>query len=569
MTLSYFLNTDKNHDLDSEILCDLSQITPWDEQEEENENKENVNNNNNNNNNKNNKKKRSNKSKNKRKKLRKRKQSNGDNGFGYEPNCTLRARGNVQISKILTEQLIPSSIKLYNNFFNIYGFMDKLSALQYFDNNNNNNNGGMVGGDIKIFNYGFHSKEDDEEILFCVAEKQDIDSHRSRGYQYKMYNKLFTKKEILLNKEWNINININININNDNDDNNDSLLLPLSVYDTNKYKIMMENGWKLRSMLLDKSLRDSLINKCQWHKVNIFKRINNKRRMTLSYTKPEFMIKLNQFSQEKERNNDDNDIKLIPVLLFSDIEIDFVIEWIWIVSIEINIDIAISFRFDDNDKNQIKVKSIHLDCDYLKEQHLIASPNHDCHCFDEFKSIISDLKIGNPDDLQNKINYYLQVIEDLKQYKQQMDTFIDIASNDLNAFQLLQHEITTKISSNKVSPKNNNNQVNKRNVLINNNDTKKNMYHHFVPSTVQNSTEIQNIKHQSSKPTINIISNHYNNNNNNNNNNNHNYSMNSPMIMRQNSFLPSPQSNFSISPNASNTPNALISPMYINKFHTN
>lgn len=344
------------------------------------------------------------KSKKKRSKSSKaRKHSKSDDGFGYEPHSKYRARGNIQISKQLTEEIVPCSIQQY--ILNLYSFMDKLSAMRYFpDVRNNSNSSTSNWGNIEIFNYGFTQKHNNNEaggrktVLYTVAEHQDMNHHKSRGYGLKMINRLFTASEII--SKYNLSIND----------------LPISIYDTNKYKTMLNDEWKIKSVLMDITQRTDLLKQCQWHKINIFKRINNKRRMTLSCTKPEFIVKVINFS---DKSVGSNDINLIPIILFNENERDFVIEWCWIIRIEWNqsIDIAVSFRFDDHN-NCVKIKSIHLDRDYLLEQHQMASPNHDCHCFDQFNSYIDDLAIGNPDDLKvfrfvirwiHKFNIYLLI----------------------------------------------------------------------------------------------------------------------------------------------------------------
>ena len=340
------------------------------------------------------------KSKKKRSKSSKaRKHSKSDDGFGYEPHPKQRARGNIQISKQLTEEIIPSLIQ--QHIINLYSFMDKLSAMRYFPDTRNNEIMSNNWGNIEIFNYGFiekDNKNNTNSMLFAVAEHQDMNHHKSRGYGLKMINRLFTASDIM--NKYNVSIND----------------LPISIYDTNKYKTMLNDEWKIKSVLMDITKRTNLIKQCQWHKINIFKRINNKRRMTLSCTKPEFILKVINFSnklQQESVNNfghegynansrPNNGINLIPIILFNENERDFVIEWCWIIRIECNpnnIDIAVSFRFDDHN-NCVKIKSIHLDRDYLLEQHQMASPNHDCHCFDQFNSYIDDLAVGNPDDLK-------------------------------------------------------------------------------------------------------------------------------------------------------------------------
>jgi len=513
------------HSSNEDLANDISQIDIT-------EDLQNMNGNGNNNNN-NPKKQKSIKTKSKKKRSKSskaRKHSKSDDGFGYEPHPKHRARGNIQISKQLTEEIIPCSIAQY--ITNLYSFMDKLSAMRYFPDKaqSQQSQSSNNWGNIEIFNYGFLQKEG-KVVLFAVAEHQDINHHKSRGYGLKMINRLFTASELM--SKYNLNL----------------YDLPISIYDTNKYKSMLNDKWKIKSILMDISSRTNLLKQCQWHKINIFKRINNKRRMTLSCTKPEFIIKVVNFSNKIGVNND---INLIPIILFNETDRDFVIEWCWIIRIEWNpnIDIAVSFRFDDHN-NCAKIKSIHLDKDYLMDQHQMALPNHDCHCFDHFNSYIDDLAVGNPDDLKNKINYYLQVIDDLKQYKQDMDKLKDIAPDDIQGFQSLQHEVRGKLKPNNspTSPIRHGMNMN--------------MYHQHQPHqpVVAGSNEVN---HKLSLPMMINGNGHYPNNN---------RSMSLSPMFRQNStqFIPSPnaQSNRSISPNASNT--TMISPMYSTntQFHIN
>merc|ERR1712228_1163766 len=102
---------------------------------------------------------------------------------------------------------------------------------------------------------------------------------------------------------------------------------------------------------------------------------------------------------------------------------EYWIEYVWIITIDNNISIGISFRY--NKQYGVRVNGIHLDKEYLINQHELVMPNHNCKCFQGFNSHISDLKIGNPDDLQNKINYYRQVIEELTEYKENVKVYLN------------------------------------------------------------------------------------------------------------------------------------------------
>ena len=102
---------------------------------------------------------------------------------------------------------------------------------------------------------------------------------------------------------------------------------------------------------------------------------------------------------EATKNVNNNNVELIPILMFNIDLNTYWIEHIWIINIDTNISIGVSFKYQPSTMS-VTVSGIHLDKDYLQIQHELVLPDHDCHCFDGFNSHISDLKIGNPDDLQ-------------------------------------------------------------------------------------------------------------------------------------------------------------------------
>merc|ERR1712130_400906 len=89
---------------------------------------------------------------------------------------------------------------------------------------------------------------------------------------------------------------------------------------------------RIKNLLMDNQKIQSLINKTAWHRVDIFNKVNNKRRMMLYLTKPEFMDQCREFINKRD---DDDDIDLIPILMFNDNEYsnEFWIEHVRIVTI--------------------------------------------------------------------------------------------------------------------------------------------------------------------------------------------------------------------------------------------
>ena len=368
----------------------------------------------------------SNKRNKKRKQKRKKNKKRGQccDYISYDPPSDQRAQGNIQISKSLTEVIIPNAIK--EKIKNVYTFMDKsvvLSRIQSMNESKDESKDNCASlqqyhhhqkkhyhqiPERKIFNFDFHDRETGQ-ILFCVVESQDIMTNKSRGYKWKMLNQLFTSHQI---KD-------KFGIYGHN--------LPISWRTSQRFQTELNYGKEIKKILSNPKQRQEIINKQPWHKIDVFNRINNKRRMTLSLTKPEFIIQLTDFNNNyynnNNNNNNNNDIQLIPILMFNNQGKTFWIEHIWIVTIDKGINIAISFKsIIDEKEGYVQIGGIHLDKEYLQCQHELINPNHglNCKCFDNFQSHISDLKIGNPDDLQVCLIYnvrfesiYLLVVIDL------------------------------------------------------------------------------------------------------------------------------------------------------------
>eukprot|EP01084_Bolivina_argentea_P136192 239870_1 len=121
---------------------------------------------------------------NKRKKKRQ-KRNHRYHDVGYDPHPQHRAQGNIQISKSLTENIIPNAVK-ERHLNNLYTFMDKSYALSL----------NMMHHDrIKIINYDLHAMRDNE-VLYCVIARQDGMANKARGYKWRMANKLYTAQDL-------------------------------------------------------------------------------------------------------------------------------------------------------------------------------------------------------------------------------------------------------------------------------------------------------------------------------------------------------------------------------------
>jgi len=189
----------------------------------------------------------------------------------------------------------------------------------------------------------------------------------------------------------------------------------------------------------------------------------------LYLTKPEFMDQCREFINKRD---DDDDIDLIPILMFNDNEYsnEFWIEHVWIVTIDEleNISIGISFKYN-NEENEVRVSGIHLDRGYLMDQHELVLPGHSgagCRCFDAFQSNINYLSIGNPDDSLNKIKYYKQQIEELSKYKEYINCLLHIDTNNINELQLFQKRIAAETNTKLPASSYNHNNYSNRNMPI-------------------------------------------------------------------------------------------------------
>merc|ERR1711902_48342 len=84
----------------------------------------------------------------------------------------------------------------------------------------------------------------------------------------------------------------------------------------------------------------NIIKKTKWHKIPIHKKQNNKKRVTLSFNKIEFINSLMNFM------NDSDKIRLIDILVFDNKNDKYRIEYVWIVRISENVDIGISWFYN-------------------------------------------------------------------------------------------------------------------------------------------------------------------------------------------------------------------------------
>ncbi len=98
------------------------------------------------------------------------------------------------------------------------------------------------------------------------------------------------------------------------------------------------------------------------------------------------------------------EVKLYPIIIFDKDNVSSV-HHLWIVRInhKITVDIGISLKIDG--KSTVTVSGIHLDWTYIRHHHQLIDCYHVCHCFDGFKSNVTDLIITCHGDAWYKQQY--------------------------------------------------------------------------------------------------------------------------------------------------------------------
>ena len=277
-----------------------------------------------------------------------------------------KCKGVMFIQKKFTENIIPNRIKEKIN--DIYEYIDK--SLRFVDNKIS-----FDDGKFGIVNFDFHDKNTGEP-LYCIIEKQNSDKR-----PWRMLNELCTKE--IIGEKYGVSMNE----------------LPLSIWDShNNDNLMLQNMDELNLVI------NIVKNTKSWHKLPIYGKVNNKQRRVLHLTKEEFVSKIRDTSEIRD---------ILPVVSFDDKSL--CIENIMIVKLTDNVDIGISFQMESIKK--IKVTGIHLDKNKILLHHQLASPQHNCHCLDNFKSKYDDLKIGNVYDEQNQIKALKKENKKLRQHK--------------------------------------------------------------------------------------------------------------------------------------------------------
>eukprot|EP01083_Nonionella_stella_P181229 648359_1 len=288
--------------------------------------------------------------------------------------------GKINISRQLTQEIMPKRVSECESMYNIYDFMNKSLVFNHITNIYKIKN-----ESICVINYGFHDTLTNE-ILYCVAKK----ARASKGkYEWIMMDRLWTACDIT--REYPIATD----------------RLPHTRAADQRFSVQLASI-KNDTACVKAHVMHEIINKSKWHNIPIYTKRNYNERKTLSLSVNRFRKKMNQF------NVNLNDLRLIPIVRINS-KSHYWVEHIWMVRIEENITIGIALQYDSRMK-KVRVSGIHLNKDYLCKAHqLIASP-HDCHCLDSFQTFYDDLTIGDMDLHKDNLRLKKQITELQDQY---------------------------------------------------------------------------------------------------------------------------------------------------------
>eukprot|EP01083_Nonionella_stella_P203609 742862_1 len=310
---------------------------------------------------------------------------------------------NVKIPKAFADDTIPHITQEAIAPPNVYSYVKKSIVMQHNDK--------QLPMDQKnvIVNMDFHEAKSNEP-LYCIMSK--IQNQR---YNWQLEHKLYTAAEL-------------------------ASLGFTALAQSSRIPLQQDTG----SELLSASIHDpqsvhDILRRCKWNDTPVFNTTQNYKRITLSIQQ----CKLNPMV-ERTLSNMDAVKSFIPILMFG--ERSHWVEHVAIVHIDmsdaciednkmdederdqVDINVGISLRCD---AHGIRITGIHVDKEKISEQHQVLHP-HVCHCLDGFNSNIHDIRVGNPDTVENKM-------KDLKQkysaYKEFIHCFINSDPETYGTFQ--------------------------------------------------------------------------------------------------------------------------------------
>eukprot|EP01083_Nonionella_stella_P087143 242299_1 len=256
----------------------------------------------------------------------------------YDPMSEYQTKHQIHISRECSAKITDKIGEILND---VYVFMDKSLSLQTGQTIFND-------GTLWVLNYGFHDKQTDQ-LLYCVAVPNQAGSRK-----WRMIPKLFTAQE--MKSMYHIKYTS----------------LPKSIRSLQFNTDIVNQTHIIKQRLSEPDQMQSIVRCTPWHKMTIFNRNGNKKRMILMLNKPEFMKHLSMCMALKHEA-----IKLIPILMFdtkrNQKHCAYHMEYMWMARIVKDIDIGISFTLNTH-SDALMVSGIHLDKTFILNQHQLAIP---------------------------------------------------------------------------------------------------------------------------------------------------------------------------------------------------
>ena len=203
--------------------------------------------------------------------------------LSYDAIPNLSARDNFKIPKKFTTEKIPQIV--HENNIEFYEYILQTIQLQQYDKSFVEN------GELCIVNLDLHLKDNPTESLYLVSE-MIADTEKNRNKRWNTRAKLYTASEI---KEKSI-----------------CKSLPKSSRESKEFINIPSTKQKIED-----SLTKVIEKNKNWNKLPVFNHHENKCRITMSITKEELKKKLKEVMEEKKENDNDNKLKLIPILMFN------------------------------------------------------------------------------------------------------------------------------------------------------------------------------------------------------------------------------------------------------------
>eukprot|EP01084_Bolivina_argentea_P299925 517037_1 len=258
----------------------------------------------------------------KHKKYKPRKPNNRTNtpSLSYAPLKTKKAQGYIDISRLMTNEIIPN--KIQRKDINIYSHLDKMVGLQITN---------VIKGNIWVLDPNFRCNKTGEP-LYCMIDKIDPDIKTNKKYEWKMREQLFTAKDI-----YNL---IQIPQNE----------LPSHVIN-NVLKNEIQQNMNTIKILIKKNMKKIFDTKKPWQNTMTF--INDKarniREKKLTVRKVDY-LKICMEAVNK-------DVQIIPILVFT--KNGYSIDGLVRIRIDPGLDIGISFQLN-REKTTIKPSGNHI-----------------------------------------------------------------------------------------------------------------------------------------------------------------------------------------------------------------